>query len=95
MQIIILGNTIEEAREKFIKLTSCYSKEYVENITNTRSLMRMVLKDGTIIRALSYNDDCRGYRADFMYISRNISLDVTHRFIYSMRKGKNFGYEFY
>lgn len=95
MQIIILGNTIEEVREKFIKLISCYSKEYVENITNTRSLMRMVLKDGTIIRGLTCDDNIRGYKADYIYISKNINYEIRKKVINYLGRGENTIYELY
>lgn len=95
MQIIILGNTTEEAREKFIKLISCYSKEYVENITNARSLMRMVLKDGTIIRGLTCGDNIRGYKADYIYISKNINHEIREKVINYLGRGENTIYEIY
>ena len=95
MQIIILGNTRMEMIEKFDKLIACYSAIFVSDIVRSSSCVRAILKDGTIIRGLTCNDNIRGYKADYIYISKNINYEIRKKVINYLGRGENTIYELY
>jgi len=74
--IIVYGSTKEKAFNKLQELLDNINQEDIHKVIKTSpntGIFTIELKNGDYYKAISANDNARGYRWQYAYIDRNIS----------------------
>ena len=93
MQVVIFGSTKERAFNKWQDILNNMRFGDVDKVMYDWGVF--VLTNGDVYKAVTGNDGARGYRCDYAYIDRFISVDIMNKVIIPCLKQENGSFEFY
>jgi hypothetical protein len=93
VQVVIFGSTKERAFNKWQDILNNMRFGDVDKVSMADGVF--VLTNGDVYKAVTGNDGARGYRCDYAYIDRFMSVDIMDKVIIPCLKQENGSFEFF
>lgn len=92
MRVLVYGATIKTSMDKMEEILKQKENE-IHKVQKTTLFIEATMKDGTLYKTVVANDYARGYKWNYAYIDRNISIGTfTDIILPSQHVGGSFEY---
>ena len=94
-RIIVYGKTIKKSQCKLEDILNRIPYNEVKTVKKGRNDMEVILKNGDIYTVASGNESAKGFKWNYAYIDREISMDIFNNIILPSGHLLNGNYEYY